>query len=307
MLNSKFEDRSTSNPLVSIHIVTYNQVHFVHETLQSVLNQEYKNIEIIVADDGSTDGTAEVILEYGSKYPGKVIPLVGGPNLGITKNCNRGLEYCRGNYVAFLGGDDVMAAEKLQIQVAYMEANPDVLVSYHNLEVFDSVSGRTTHLLNRTGSYSGGCSGYIRRGCVNGGSSTMVRTACMPKSGFDLSMPVASDWFFWVQILAETDGNIGYIDQILGRYRRHTQNVTSQSSPFSLQGTRDCITACSRIIFDYPSFAPSATYRLGTLLRSQRTSDNYRLRLISSLRISYQFKTIGLFLVNLLSFGKVRL
>jgi len=79
---------TNNQPLVSIHIITYNQIDFIHDTLTSALEQDYENLEVVVADDGSTDGTAEVILEYAKKYPNRLLPLVGGPNLGITGNSN---------------------------------------------------------------------------------------------------------------------------------------------------------------------------------------------------------------------------
>lgn len=106
-------DREDAFPLVSVHVITFNQAHLIHETLQSILAQDYANIEIIVADDGSTDGTANIISEYANQYPSKIIPLVAGPNLGITGNSNRGLQACKGKYIAFIGGDDLFLPSKI--------------------------------------------------------------------------------------------------------------------------------------------------------------------------------------------------
>jgi len=72
----------TSNlPLVSIHLISYNQVAYIRAALDSILNQDYPNIEIIASDDGSTDGTDEIILEVAREHPGKIVPLVEGINL----------------------------------------------------------------------------------------------------------------------------------------------------------------------------------------------------------------------------------
>lgn len=292
-------------PLVSIHLICFNQKDYIRETLDSILQQEYENIEIIVADDGSTDGTAEIILEYAEKNK-KIVPLVGGINLGITGNSNRGLQKCNGEYVAFLGGDDLMAPNKIVHQVEFMMANPGVAVSYHNLDVFDSESGNTIRPLNKKNSYSGFCADYVKRGCVNGGSSTMIRASAIPDKGFDPVFPVASDWFFWVQAMMKSGGKIEYLDIVLGRYRRHDRNVTSQLSPFATQGLRDSIATCARIMLDYPSLAPNACYRLGVLLRAQRFSGSYFMRLLASLHVSFQIKTLFLIFLYVISFGRIK-
>src|SRR5689334_23285444 len=96
-----------SRPLVSVLVVAYNQISFIADTLASAVEHDYENLQVVVADDGSTDGTTDVVLDFARRHPGRVVPLTGGPNLGITRNCNRGLTACKGEYVAFLGGDDL--------------------------------------------------------------------------------------------------------------------------------------------------------------------------------------------------------
>ena len=90
-----------NDPLVSVAIITYNQADIIHETLPETINQQYSNLEVIIADDGSTDGTAQIILEYAGKYPDRVIPVLSNRNNGITINSNQALEACHGKYVAF--------------------------------------------------------------------------------------------------------------------------------------------------------------------------------------------------------------
>src|SRR5438128_463489 len=90
-----------TNPLVSVIVPTYNQLDFIAEALDSVLEQDYENLQIVVGDDGSTDGTVEIIRQFAKRYPRRLIPLDGLPHLGITANCNRCLRACNGKYIAF--------------------------------------------------------------------------------------------------------------------------------------------------------------------------------------------------------------
>lgn len=125
-------------PLVSVLITTYNLIEFVREALDSALNQDYDNLEIIVADDASTDGTADVIREYAAKYPQKIIPLFGEVNVGFAKNTNRALKEVKGKYLVMPGGDDILLPGKISKQVAWLEADPQRILCGHDTEIFFS-------------------------------------------------------------------------------------------------------------------------------------------------------------------------
>lgn len=220
-------------PLVSIHIISYNQVDFIDEAIQSALNQEYDNLEIIIADDGSTDGTCEVILEYGLKFPEIIIPLVGGPNLGITGNSNRGLAACRGKYVAFMGGDDSFLPGKISKQVEWLEADKNRVLCYHDLDVYDSESGRTLYLWSQKYRFrTGDARSLVKYGTFFGATSVMIRYSHKLNIHFNENILVASDWFMWIEILERQTGTFGYINGIFARYRRHKNNITSVASHY---------------------------------------------------------------------------
>lgn len=293
---------------VSVCIITYNQKYFIRETLNSVLNQDYENIEIVVADDGSTDGTAEIILEYEKNNPGKIVPLVGGANLGITGNSNRGLKACQGKYIAILGGDDLMLAGKISIQVKYMESNPGCSICYHNLDVFDNKTGNTLYLYNDVNkSYSGDVCGIIKYGTVNGASSTMVRRSNIPPHGFDERLPVASDWGFWIETLLNGNGEIFYINKVLGRYRRHDENITKLGPMTVTPALLDHFDTCAKILSSYPKYSKYSLYRLGSMLRGLRKSGNYEAYLLASLRCSVQIKTLILFIIYYFTLRRIKM
>src|SRR5436190_24170616 len=102
-----------ATPQVSIHFVSFNQAAFIEESLESALRQDYPNLQIVASDDGSTDGTAQIIERYARRYPDRIHAITGGPNLGITANCNRALRECKGEYIAFLAGDDLYLPGKI--------------------------------------------------------------------------------------------------------------------------------------------------------------------------------------------------
>lgn len=297
-----------NQPLVSICVITYNQKQFIHETLASVLNQDYDNLEIVVADDGSTDGTAEIVIDYAQRFPGKIIPIVGGPNLGITGNSNRGLSACEGKYISFLGGDDLMLPDKIRIQVEYMEANPNCSISYHDLDVFRHGTDKTLYFYNEKHKpKSGNARILIRNGCLNGGSSTMVRSEFIPTEGFDSNISIASDWLFWIETLLNSDGNICYINRVLGRYRQHENNVTKANNQKYSRGEMDHLASCMKLLFLHPQYSNDVLYRLGGLLRGARKIRDYQACLLASLRCSIQFKTVVLILIYITTLKTIKL
>ena len=104
-------------PKVSIIIPAYNHKEYIGETIQSVLNQTFENFELIIVDDGSTDGTTEEI----KKYKDKRIASLWQKNSGPSAAINKGLKVARGKFWGFLPSDDVYEPEKLDQQVGLLE------------------------------------------------------------------------------------------------------------------------------------------------------------------------------------------
>lgn len=93
-------------PKISIAIITYNQKFFLDECIESCLLQDYQNFEIIIADDGSSDGTKEAILQYAVLYPNLIKPVLVDKNAGISANCNNAWRACSGEWIKTIAGDD---------------------------------------------------------------------------------------------------------------------------------------------------------------------------------------------------------
>ncbi|WP_051937839.1 glycosyltransferase [Ghiorsea bivora] len=217
-----------SKPLVSILIISFNQEAFIEEALKSALEQDYENLEVVVADDGSTDRTPDIILSYAERYKGRLIAIVGEPNLGITGNSNRGLRLCEGKYVAFQGGDDVLLPGKITAQVAWMEEDDTRVLCGHQVEVFYE-DGSPSHLLLPSLPSGKGASWLIENGVPYGATSIMVRAESIPSKGFDERLPSVSDYMLWIDCLRGENKEFGYIQGVYASYRRHSQNVTNDS------------------------------------------------------------------------------
>jgi glycosyltransferase involved in cell wall biosynthesis len=118
-------------PLVSVVIPVYNGSRYFLETLESVLSQTYRRVEVIVVDDGSTDGSGEVARRFAP-----VVRYVYQPHAGIGAARNRGLEEAGGAMLVFCDADDVMVRDRLELQVGALEENPDVDIVYARMDEF---------------------------------------------------------------------------------------------------------------------------------------------------------------------------
>jgi len=293
------------NPLVSVAIITYNQKEYLKECIESILEQDYDNIEIVIADDCSTDGTQEMLKEYNEKYPNKFVLKLSDKNQGITKNSNLAHFACSGKYIAWMGGDDLMLPGKIRKQVEYMEANPNCTICYHNLDVFQSETNETLHYFNNDkNKHQGDIKNCIKYSTFNGACSNMIRAVKSPKYGFNETLPIASDWLYWIDILSN-GGTINYIDEVLGRYRRHDSNVTKLEL-FITQNELDHLNTCNILLAKYPQYISEIMYVYSKRIFNLRHKMNYFKALKLSFCSSYNLKSILGLILFCLTFGLVK-
>ncbi len=297
-------------PLVSVLILTYNAESFIRESIESVLAQGYPALQIVVSDDLSKDGTCDILKEYQEKYPEVFTVNFNPVNLGITRNSNKALSLCIGDYVAFHAGDDVMLPGKIHEQVQYFERNSDCVLCYHNLELFDSDSGKVLGRYNnyRNKARSGSVRELIRHGCFIGGNSVMVRRSSLPAGGYNEMMPVASDWQLWIAVTIG-GGTIGYIDKVLARYRRHAQNTTAVMSPLNRQAIMDALNTTNWVLVNHPSYSVDALKAYAVHLRLLRRLEGgkfYSRALLASLKVWPTLDAFGALALNFFSAGSVK-
>jgi glycosyltransferase involved in cell wall biosynthesis len=211
----------SQNPLVSVIVPAYNAEAHLADTLRSILDQTYRPIKVIVADDGSTDGTADVARSFG-----KDIVYVHHENRGPAGARNLGLKHVEGDYVAFLDADDLWHPKKLEIQVAFMEAHPDFVITGTNRVDFQDgaipiwpelepnqphllIPGETVIIWNRFTT-----------------STVLTRTEAVRRAGeFDETIFGPEDWDIWRRILHNHCG--GHLRTSLTAYRIVGGSVSS--------------------------------------------------------------------------------
>lgn len=218
-----------SEPKVSILVISYNQEDFIREALESALRQDYDNLEVVVADDASQDSTPAIIRELARRYPRRLKPIFNPHNIGITANSNIGLRQCSGEFIAFMGGDDVLLPGKIARQVEWFAQDYRRVLCGHDVEWIDERGAQLGILTsNLVPVHAGeGAARFIRFGTPYTAASVMVRRSRIPLYGFHPALPVVSDWKLWIDVIG-TNGIYGYIPGIWAQYRRHRKNVTAK-------------------------------------------------------------------------------
>lgn len=251
-----------SRPLVSVHVACYNQAAFIAATLDSVVHQDYPNLQIVVGDDGSSDGTYEICAAYAARYPDRIV-LLPHERCGLIPNWNRILKACTGDFVAILNGDDLFLPGKISAQVAWFEQHPDGVLCGHDTEHFLSADDRRLALQSELAAPATGAGPrhFIRRGCPFATVSVMFRRTAAPLQGFDLRMKVSVDYLFFVETVVE-GGAWGHVPGVLARYRHHTANTVAHSGHFLRE---DALVSLALIEARYPRWADDCRARRARL------------------------------------------
>lgn len=178
---------------VSVIIPTFNRASFLKRAVDSVLDQSYKEFELIVIDDGSTDNTAELIKAYD-----KQLKYIYQENKGPAHAKNTGIRESKADFIAFLDSDDRWAKDKLQSQLESMQANPDYLIS-HTQEIWHK-NGKLLNQKQKHKKYNGFIFDKCLPICAVGMSTVMARRELFDAIGlFDESLPCCEDYDLWLR------------------------------------------------------------------------------------------------------------
>ncbi len=209
-----------SNPLISIAVATYNGEKYIKKQIDSLLSLNYKNKEIIVSDDNSTDKTYDILKQYGNK-----IKLIKNPQKGLNSNFVNAIKQCSGEYIALCDQDDIWEKNKLEILLEHIDdfdlVHGGVSIiddedNYHN-----NKSLHKSYEIDKTNFYQ--FSDFIKENSVLGCTS-LIRTSFLKKY---LDIPnniIYHDW--WIVLNAIKNGKgIVYIDNEIIKYRQHNNNT----------------------------------------------------------------------------------
>ena len=214
---------------MSVLVITYNHARFVRQALDSVLAQRLpERLEILISEDCSTDGTREIVREYADSYPHLVSLLLSERNLGSNEVVARGFRAARGRYIALLDGDDYWTGDdKLQAQIEFLDARPDITICFHNVQVVDEHSQSSGRVWNRPDQPEISGLHELLRGNFIATSSVVYRRAAVAEipAWYEGFFPI-TDWP--LHIFYAREGRIGYLDRTLGSYRLHSGGLFSR-------------------------------------------------------------------------------
>lgn len=211
------------NPLISIITPAYNAEKYLGEAIESVLQQTYGNWELIIVDDGSTDGTARLAKEYAEKD--SRIFYCHQENKRMASARNTGIAKAKGKYIAFLDADNVFLPQKLERQAAYLEAHPACGVSYGRILHFYEGAPKVFYK-NKNEAPLGSADQLkelLRKNSIN------VLAVLGRKEIFDRYGAFMEGWracdehYVWIN-LANNGVKFCYLDEIVGLAREHRQS-----------------------------------------------------------------------------------
>jgi GT2 family glycosyltransferase len=238
-----FPDQSHVAGRCSVIIPTYNRAELLPHTIESVLAQTYSDVEIIVVDDGSTDGTRAALLPYSSR-----ITYIYQDNRGRSAARNVGIEHAQGQYLAFLDSDDLFLPIKLKCQVAYLQKHPEVDLVYGDGYVMDEagVLSSLGRFLTRTdGADRLAFLRRLLRSNLFPPNTALVRRSALDSARpFDEAMGALEDWDLWIR-LALRGCTLQFDDRKVAIYRRHSGN-TDIARPRNF--VRDKVLISSKVI-----------------------------------------------------------
>jgi len=215
-----------SQEIVSVIIPAFNRARFIRQTIDSVLNQTYPDIEIIVIDDGSTDETRKIL----DDYKGKII-LLEHPdrrNQGQSASINLGLNHAIGVYVTILDSDDYIEHDKIKFQVEFLKQHSDLGLVYCNGTAVN-IEGHFLYDIYPPGHEEKNLPGSVLLNCYFSlPDNALIRMNILKKAGyFDESLRAAQDHDMAIRITEIT--RIGYVDKSLFHYRRHEESISKSN------------------------------------------------------------------------------
>lgn len=185
--------------LISVIIPVYNGGKTIRETIESVLNQTFRDFELIILNDGSQDSTLEVV----SSIQDSRLKVFSYPNAGLATSRNRGTFHAVGEYISFIDADDLWTPDKLETQLKALQDNPEAAVAYSWTNYIDE-SGQ---FLRRGGYLTANGDVYAKLLVVdfleNGSNPLIRRQALIQVGGFDESLPAAEDWDILLRLAAQ--------------------------------------------------------------------------------------------------------
>ena len=221
-------------PLVSIVVVTYNSSQYVLETLESAKAQTYRNIELIVTDDCSTDNTVEVCRDWMEENKERFVRtelITVEKNTGISPNCNRGYNAANGEWIKGIAGDDILLENCIDSGVNFLREGTKVFASK---AIIFSINYKSDGILCETNNepfFDENITAYrqlklmVKRNRIMAPTVFISKQFWQENNGFDEEIKYLEDYPFWLKILRRGI-KIDFLNQFTVAYRRHANSIS---------------------------------------------------------------------------------
>jgi glycosyltransferase involved in cell wall biosynthesis len=261
---------------VSVVITCYNHGHFLREAIESVLAQSYRNFEIILVDDGSTDDTSKIAATY------PVVRYIHQKNSGLATARNTGIKHSNGQFVVFLDADDRLVSIALEAGIHHLNANPEcafVSGRYSVLRSNGQVTPHPGHSFVEKDHYLE----LLRGNYIGMHGTVMYRRAIFESvGGFDTSFGACEDYDMYLRIARTRP--VSYHDTVIAEYRFHSGNMT-ENRALMLRSSSKVLRAQRKYLRDAKqreAFASGIrfwqTFYGGRLIRELRSSPRHAIR-----------------------------
>lgn len=208
-----------AQPLVSVVMATYNGFRFLREQLDSIVNQTYPNLEIIVVDDCSTDDTVVILNEYAAKYP-NIKVYVNEVNLGYVKNFEKGLLLSTANYISPCDQDDIWLPNKTEFLMAKLAGNAIVYCNSAIINETGELTGKKLSDTKHLQTYND-CLQYTIGNTAAGHAMILTRKTMLDS----MPLPTMIPHDYWLGFVATFESQLLFVDEPLVWYRQHSANV----------------------------------------------------------------------------------
>lgn len=217
---------NSTTPILSIVLPAYNAATYIAETIESVLDQDYTNFELLIIDDGSTDTTAQVVHPFTSDR--RVIYIKNEHNIGLIQTLNKGISLAKGQYIGRIDADDIWHnSHKISMQMAYIDTHPNTVLIGTGAIAIDQ-SGNTLFTMKYPAEER-----RIRKQFLSGNpfihpSVICLKEAVVHAGGFLIEDTYVEDYSLWLRIAAF--GHINNIVEPLMKYRIHSNGVSQSNA-----------------------------------------------------------------------------
>lgn len=221
-------------PMISVIMPVYNSEKYLKESIESILNQTYKNLEFIIIDDGSTDNSLKIIQEY--KLVDNRIKVITRENKGLIFSLNEGIALANGQYIARMDSDDISLSRRLEKQIRFLDERKDIdIVATHisafgdaSLEIKEQIERRYNLFINESNMEI-----KIFDDIPICHPSVMMRKSVLEQlQGYSNKYPCAEDYDLWMRALKQ-DFKLTTISEKLTKYRLHDNSKSFKDNKYN--------------------------------------------------------------------------